>query len=400
MLQDTTLDIDPAQLLANDIDPDGNGLTFVGFTDGPVTKLDNGLYRVTPAFNTYGPLVLTYAITNDSGVVVTTTVTIDVQHVPHAPTAVADNFAMTEDQPLVLDVAQLLANDSSLDSEAFGLTAILGASGVSAVYDAETGKITVTPDLHFHGSAWFDYQITDSNGLTGTARVNLDVAFIDYPPVIADLAPIAGVEGHSFSYALPAGTVTDIENDPLVISLQLQGGGALPAWLHFDSDTMTVSGTIPAGVSGNIALELRADDGHAATVKPVRLAIEHGNNLPVIAASSVVSGQIAELADTTGSVALDTASGSLSFSDLDSSDTHTATILQAVSLSGNIDGLPASADLLAMLSLTGLTEPTSDGPGSLGWSFSAPDHAFDYLGEGRARRSPSRSSWPTARAAS
>ncbi len=40
MLQDTTLGIDPARLLANDIDPDGQGLTFLGFTAGPVMKLD------------------------------------------------------------------------------------------------------------------------------------------------------------------------------------------------------------------------------------------------------------------------------------------------------------------------------------------------------------------------
>ena len=155
MLQDTTLDIDPAQLLANDIDPDGNGLTFLGFVDGPVTKLDDGLYRVTPAFNYSGPLVLTYAITNDSGVEVTTTATIDVQHVPHNPTAVDDHYSMVEDQSLTLQAGTLLANDYSLDSNALGLTAIVDTSNVSIDFDAGTSEMTVTPATHFHGAAYF-----------------------------------------------------------------------------------------------------------------------------------------------------------------------------------------------------------------------------------------------------
>src|SRR5262249_31672030 len=162
MLQDTTLDIDPAQLLANDIDPDGNGITFLGFVDGPVTKLDNGLYRVTPSFNYSGPLVLTYAITNDSGVEVTTTATVDLQHVPQNPTAVDDHYSMIEDQPLTLQAGKLLENDYSLDSNAFGLTAIVDTSNVSVDFDPGTGRITVTPATHFHGAAYFDYQITDS----------------------------------------------------------------------------------------------------------------------------------------------------------------------------------------------------------------------------------------------
>jgi hypothetical protein len=115
MLQDTTLDIDPASLLANDIDPDGNPLTFLGFADGPVTLLDNGFYRVTPAFNYSGPLVLTYSIENGAHIPVSTTVTIDVQHVEHSPTAVDDALSMVEDQPIVITASDLLANDYDLD---------------------------------------------------------------------------------------------------------------------------------------------------------------------------------------------------------------------------------------------------------------------------------------------
>ena len=226
MVQDTTLDIDPATLLANDIDPDGLGLTFVGFTDGPVTKLDNGLYRVTPAFNFSGPLVLTYAITNDSGVIVTTTATIDVRHIEHNPTAVADTLTIVEDQKLVLREALLLANDYDLDSSAFGLSRIFNTSHLSVDFDPATGQIVITPDTHYHGPASFDYEILDSTGRTGIAHANVDVTFVNYAPVIADIATISGSEELPFSIALLANTVTDIENDPLLITLQQPGGAA------------------------------------------------------------------------------------------------------------------------------------------------------------------------------
>ena len=275
MLQDTTFDIDPATLLANDIDPDGRGLTFLGFTEGPVTKLDNGLYRVTPAFNYYGPLVLTYAITNDSGVAVTTTATINVQHVPHAPNAVADHLVMTEDQPLVLLENILLANDFSLDGSAFAMSGISNAHNVSVAFDGTTGQLTVTPNTHFYGPAYFDYEILDSTGRTGTARANIDVAFVDYPPVIADIAAIAGTEEAPFSVRLPANTVTDVENDPALITLQMPGGAALPSWLHFDMSTLTIFGTPPSGIYGDVTLELRVDDGKFVVTKDFTLSIAH-----------------------------------------------------------------------------------------------------------------------------
>jgi Ca2+-binding RTX toxin-like protein len=379
-LEDTPLDIDPAQLLANDIDPDGKGLTFLGFTDGNVTELPNGLYQVTPPYNFSGPLVLDYAITNDSSIVVTTTVTIDVQHVEHAPTAVDDNFAMTEDQPLVLQEQQLLANDSDRDNEAFGLTSIVDTSHVSVALDPTTGQLTVTPDLHFNGAAWFDYQITASNGLTDTARVNLDVAFVYYPPTIADIAPLSATEDQPFSIALPAGVVTDIENYPLLITLQAPGGGALPDWLSFDSNSQTLSGTPPTGVFGDVTLELRADDGQGVATKDFTLAIAPVNP-SVNDGASTETGLITELPGTTGSLVQDSVAGSIAFDDPDSADIHTGSVT-GVTISGHGGGLPADSALLTFLTLGGVTEPAGGQPGLQPWTFSAADQTFDYLAAG------------------
>ena len=381
-LEDTPVDIDPAQILANDVDPDGKGLTFLGFTDGDVTELPNGQYQVTPPYNFSGPLVLDYAITNNSGVVVTSTVTIDVQHVEHPPTAVDDNFSMTEDQPLVLQESQILANDSDRDGEAFGLTSIVDESNVSVAFDSTAGLITVTPDPHFSGAAYFDYQITASNGLSATARVNLDVAQVNYPPVIADIAPLSATEDQPFSLALPAGVVTDIQNYPVLITLQAPGGGALPDWLQFDSNSLTLSGTPPTGVFGNITLELRADDGQGVSTKDFTLAITHVDQGPsIMDGASVETGLITELPNTTGSPIPDSVSGEIAFADPDSDQTHTASVT-GVTVSGHGGGLPDSTALLSFLSLGGVTEPANGQPGEQPWTFSAADKTFDYLAAG------------------
>src|SRR5262249_50922623 len=192
-----------------------NPLTFLGFSDGPVTLLDNGFYRVTPEFNYSGPLVLTYSIENGGGIPVSTTVTIDVQHVEHNPTAVDESFSMVEDHPIVITARGLLANDFDLDNQAISVTRIVATHNVSVSFDAAgpgvsdpNTAITITPDLNVNGPAWFDYEITDSTGRTAIARVNLSIAAVNDPPVIGDIPAFSGFEGQAFSATLPAGRVT------------------------------------------------------------------------------------------------------------------------------------------------------------------------------------------------
>ena len=184
-----------------------------------------------------------------------------------------------------------------------GLTAIVDTSNVSVDFDPGTGRITVTPTTHFRGAAYFDYQITDSAGRSAAARVDLDVAFVNYPPSIGDLPALTGTEGQPFSFTLPANTVTDIENDPLLIDLQSAGGNALPSWLRFDRQTLTISGTPPASFHGDVALELSADDGQARVVKPFTLTIAQVDNIaPTVTITSAAEASNTAAQTITGTV--------------------------------------------------------------------------------------------------
>src|SRR5206468_1032582 len=69
-------------------------------------------------------------------------------------------------------------------------------------------------------------------------------------------------------------------------------------------------------------------DGHGGTtVQTVAVTLAGSNDAPVItSAASAAAGAVTELTGITGSAALDTAGGTLTFTDLDRVDTHTATV--------------------------------------------------------------------------
>lgn len=103
--------------------------------------------------------------------------------------------------------------------------------------------------------------------------------------------------------------------------------------------------------------------------------------LPEIISDTVATGAFAELVSATGSSTADVASGSIRFTDPAGSPNDTASIL-SVDAGGVTTGLPASAALLTMLSLSTVSQPSGGNPGSIGWTFSAADSTFDYLDDG------------------
>jgi VCBS repeat-containing protein len=113
-----------------------------------------------------------------------------------------------------------------------------------------------------------------------------------------------------------------------------------------------------------------------------------GTNHPVVITSGPESASVSELADTTGSAAIDTTTtvpaGTLAFTDADTGDTHTVTTtLGTTSVSGG-GSVPAAtqADLAGAISTT-LHDSTGTGTGSVDWNFNIADHDLDFLGQGQ-----------------
>ncbi len=83
------------------------------------------------------------------------------------------------------------------------------------------------------------------------------------------------------------------------------------------------------------------DNNGASSTQPVTFVITGTNDTPVIT-SGTQTGAITEHAGVTGSTALDTASGAVTFTDVDLSDTHAVTVT-GVSTAGVTTGLPSNA---------------------------------------------------------
>lgn len=83
-----------------------------------------------------------------------------------------------------------------------------------------------------------------------------------------------------------SGNFSDPDLDALTYSAQLNGGGALPAWLSFNPATGVFSGTPADGDAGVITVDVTADDGNGGTVTDTfTLRV---NRIPVVTGSVVI----------------------------------------------------------------------------------------------------------------
>src|SRR5882724_4786780 len=102
------------------------------------------------------------------------------------------------------------------------------------------------------------------------------------------------------------------------------------------------------------------------------------NHNPIITSANA-TGSFSENANTTGSTALHSLSGTMNFTDSDTHDTHTssATLKSAVLSSGSV--IPASTLTDLNSAMSSMIQSDSSGSGKLKWSFGAADDDFDFL---------------------
>lgn len=77
-----------------------------------------------------------------------------------APNVVGELISGTEDTPIVLTQASLLANDSDVDGDILSISAVANAVGGTVSLD-ENGNIVFTPTANYNGAATFDYAVSD-----------------------------------------------------------------------------------------------------------------------------------------------------------------------------------------------------------------------------------------------
>ena len=250
-------------VLANDTDAEEDPLTAILVTDvtnGMLALAADGSFTYTPDSGFTGEDSFTYVANDGAEDSVAATVTLTVDTVTTAPTAVADAYSTDVDTPLIIDSATgVLANDT--DAEADLLTAILDADvtdGTLAL--AADGSFTYTPDSGFTGEDSFTYVANDGAEDSAAATVTLNVNGS------RNAAPTAVADAYSTDIDTPlvidatAGVLandTDQEADPLTATLVSNVAGGTLALAVDGSLTYTPD----AGFTGEDSFTYVANDG-------------------------------------------------------------------------------------------------------------------------------------------
>lgn len=219
-------------VLGNDSDPDSDPLTV---SDHDPTSAQGAVVNVSPdgsfSYDPTGAAALqalddgesvddTFGYTASDGTSTdTATVTVTVDGVNDAPTAMDDMFMATEDTPLVIAAPGVLVNDDDVDGET--ITAVLdsGPSNASTFILNADGSFSYTPAMDFNGVDSFTYHATDGDADSAVVTVTISVGAVNDGPNAVDDTFMTG-EDAVLNEPAPGVLMndTDPENDPLTVT--------------------------------------------------------------------------------------------------------------------------------------------------------------------------------------
>jgi len=143
-------------------------------------------------------------------------------------------------------------------------------------------EIVGSPPSDFTGT--LSMKITASDGgRHAEDYFDIVIAPNDAPVVANPLADRSFAEDSPVAFALPADAFSDADGDTLTYTATLADGSALPAWLSFDANSRSFSGTPPLNYTGTLSVKVTASDGILSTSDAFNLAIASVNDAPVLA---------------------------------------------------------------------------------------------------------------------
>ena len=235
----------------------------------------------------------TYTINNDDGA--RPTITISGGNAVTEGTGAQFTVNASTAPSAALTVQLDVSDDDTSDFVASGnegrKTVTIAANATSATYTVNTqadstdepnGEVTVEvveADGYTVGSmSSAMVTVNDDDGTTPTNNA---------PTVANSIPDRTATTGTAFSYAFPANTFADADNDSLTYSATKPDGSVLPSWLSFTPGTRTFSGTPGSGDTGTVSVKVTASDGNGGTVSDTfDIAVSApANNAPTVANS-------------------------------------------------------------------------------------------------------------------
>lgn len=237
-----------------DIDPAYRpGLTYTVLAQpatGSVIDNGDGTFRFDPAgqFEDLAEgdtrhVTFTYRVTDETGATRDAAFTVAVAGANDAPTAQADLIQGASGQPVTIDVATLLANDSDAESDPLSLLSVQGAENGSVSLGSD-GTLTFTPALGADGPFRFTYTVADTHGATATQTVTLDLVPATPPNTV-----IIGQEQATQAMAANGNAMTSIavlaDGGHVLVWRDERNGSGPAKWQRFDANGVALS---PASV--------------------------------------------------------------------------------------------------------------------------------------------------------
>ena len=205
-------------VLANDVEPDGDPLTITGSTSGTSGDVSctGSSCTYTPDEDFSGTDSFTYTVSDGKANVDTATVSVVISPRNDPPEAIGDSLGTTEDSPAT---SMVTANDDDVDGDVVSVTN--KTDGADGSVSCGGDSCTYTPDADFFGTDSFTYTISDGKGGTDTATVEVSVGAVQDAPV-ADDDTLSTNEDTPKSVNVLAGD-TDVDGDTLSISDKSDG---------------------------------------------------------------------------------------------------------------------------------------------------------------------------------
>ncbi|WFT94412.1 VCBS domain-containing protein [Bradyrhizobium barranii] len=302
-----------------------------------------------------------------------------------------------------------LLQDSAWPTPGMGSYALTYAPSPSALDALQDGQ---SHTEHWQISLIGDNGKSASQTLTVVVGRPTNQTFVD--PSASTVSGLLVADTHPTSTEIAAGSVVFVDSiatDSHVLTatfLSSDGGsapiGTLAAALVADTTGGTGSGhagwtyeaansDLEAIATGQVIHEvwqLALDDGHGGTALQnvtISLSKTPPNTAPVVTTTSAdVFAQVTEAAATTGSLAHDQVSGTISFADADAGDAPTATVSSMTAVYLNAAGSPVeltAAQQAALASALALSaDPTNGQSGTITWTFAPTDADLDFLSRG------------------
>ena len=142
---------------------------------------------------------------------------INVVAVNDAPTASSDSIVVDEDS--LVTPASVLGNDSDLDGDVLNATLVSGPTNATTFVLNSNGTFSYQPATNFSGTDSFSYRVSDGNGGSDIATVDIQINPVnDVPDGVADEFTVAPSSALNELIGVLAND-SDIENDPLTAVL-------------------------------------------------------------------------------------------------------------------------------------------------------------------------------------